>query len=123
MDDWIILSLGECLKANGMEEIIYSGKFVKGVIVGGEGRKRPFALVELTEEGREKNVGVDDVWESVEEANKTCSCEVRIVRELVALLPEGREFKRTVKGTIPRRQNLKEFEDVIEGMYQRYEGS
>lgn len=47
MDDLAILSHGEDLFASKIEQVIESDARIKTALIGGEGRKRPFLILEL----------------------------------------------------------------------------
>ena len=83
------------------------------MLIGGQGRTVPFALLEGGEEGG----GVEDLWEVRERVNQLCHERVRIRREKVVVVGRDRPFVRLSKGSVDRRGTLREFEDVVERLY------
>ena len=98
-----------------MEDLIKADERVGEVLIGGQGRTVPFALLEVM--GEEGVVGVEDIWEVVERANQLCHERVRIRRDKVVVVERDRPFVRLSKGSVDRRGTLREFEDVVEGLY------
>ena len=122
-DDLIILSLGECLHASSMEATIHNSPFVRSAIIGGEGRKKPFLMVELTDEaealgrGTDAAVLLDRIWPAAQEANQQCSEPVRLSRNLTILMKTSKPFARTAKGTVARRESLVLYAAEIDELY------
>lgn len=123
-DDLVILSHGEDLHASKMESAIEEHTDVKAALIGGEGRKKPFLILELTssasraEEGSEAPDSViDALWPAVEMANKLCSEYVQLSKPLTMLTSPSRPFVRTAKDTVARRDSFSLYEDEISALY------
>jgi acyl-CoA synthetase (AMP-forming)/AMP-acid ligase II len=122
-DDLVILSLGECLYASSMESAVQNHPRVRSAIIGGEGRKKPFLILELMREDGQPGTGVsnpellDQIWPAVQEANEQCSEPVRLSRELTMLAKADKPFRRTAKGTVARRDTLAFYKDEVDALY------
>lgn len=128
-DDLVILSHGEDLHASKMEATIEEHADVKAALIGGEGRKKPFLILELASSapGAEKGSGegpvapddsvIDALWPAVEKANKLCSDYVQLSKPLTMLTSPSRPFLRTAKDTVARRDSLALYGDDISALY------
>ncbi|KAI9870878.1 MAG: hypothetical protein M1830_003674 [Pleopsidium flavum] len=120
-DDLVILSHGEDLHASKMEAEITNHPTIRSAIIGGEGRKRPFLILELereTEVPKEgKKTENDGLWSAVEKANEQCSEYVRLSKELTMFTEPTKPFVRTAKGTAARRECLTLYKDEISALY------
>ncbi|MCJ1347966.1 hypothetical protein MMC31_006196 [Peltigera leucophlebia] len=111
MDDLIILSHGEDLFASKIERVIEGDSRVKTALVGGEGRKRPFLILELIEgivnSAEPENPALTaNIWPAIEKANEFCSEYVRLSRELTIFASPSKPLMSTAKGTVARRDSL-----------------
>ncbi|CAI6333958.1 unnamed protein product [Periconia digitata] len=116
-DDMIVFSHGEDLYAAGVEKVISSCQAVKGVLVGGQGRAKPFLLVEWIPEVGDEEKTLERLWPFVEKANGDCSPLVRLTKDLCFSVQGGKEFVRTIKGTVARRETEDAFAEEIERLY------
>ena len=97
---------------------------VKAVVMGGEGRKVPFLLVELVDEGLSEKEALDALWPAIEKTNKEISSDIRLKREMVMFAQPGKPLKRVLgKGTTNRRATTEDYADEIEELYQRNGGA
>ncbi|MCJ1465426.1 hypothetical protein MMC07_004044 [Pseudocyphellaria aurata] len=130
-DDLVILSHGEDLHASKMEATIEEHADVKAALIGGEGRKKPFLILELTP-GARKSSGdgpvapdddavIDALWPAVQNANRLCSDYVQLSKPLTMLTSPSRPFLRTAKDTVARRDSLALYGDDISALYAKAE--
>ncbi|KAF1956867.1 putative AMP-binding enzyme [Byssothecium circinans] len=116
-DDLIIFSHGEDLYATGMEEEIAAAHDdISGVLIGGQGRPKPFLLVEWK--------GNDSAGERlakllpiVEHANRNCSELVKLTEGLILFTVPEKRLVRTIKGTVSRRESEELYRDEINSLY------
>ena len=122
MDDLVILSHGEDLFASKIERVIESDARIKTALIGGEGQKRPFLILELVEgivssAGPAKPALVASIWPAIEKANELCSEYVRLSKELTILASASKPLIRTAKGTVARRDSLALYAEEIIMLY------
>jgi hypothetical protein len=121
-DDLIIFSHGEDLYASDMEAEIQKHLDVGAALIGGEGRHRPFLIVELTHDavvmGNERGSRLTQLWPVVETANERCSEYVKLSKSLIIFADPAKPLLRTAKGTVSRRQSLALYSEEIERLYQ-----
>ncbi|KAI9871439.1 MAG: hypothetical protein M1830_002912 [Pleopsidium flavum] len=122
-DDLIILSHGEDLDPIDMKAVIERHARVRSAIIAGEGRIRPFLLLEAavdspsSDEDREKMV--EDIWPIVQKANGLCSEYVQLTRPLIIITSAEKPLKRLAKGSVDRRNSLGEYQLEIDAVYDK----
>lgn len=126
-DDLVVLSHGEALKASEMETTIDTHEDIKASLIGGEGRKKPFLILELasranaaekvSEDAAVQESVIDALWPAVEKANELCSEYVQLSKPLTMLASPSRPFLRTAKDTVARRDSLNLYKDEISALY------
>lgn len=127
-DDLVILSHGEGLYTAKMEATIEEHADVKAALIGGEGRKKPFLIVELASSAQGAEIGseeglaapnsvIERLWPVVEKANEQCSEYVQLSKQLTMLTSPSRPFVRTAKDTVARRDSLGLYRDEISALY------
>lgn len=116
-DDLIILSHGQTLDPITMEAVIKRHPRVRSVIIAGDGRKHPLVLIEPTDDAlsskEERENLTDDIWPSIQEANKLSSDYVQLTRPLVIVAAPGKPFTRLGKGSVDRRNTVRDYEAEI----------
>lgn len=121
VDDLIILSHGEDLDPIPMEAIIRQNELVKGVVIGGKGRNKPFLLCELKEVElhSEQSQGriLQDIWPEISEANTKCSEYVQLTKDLVIFTTPQKPLRKTLKGSTDRRRSLEDYKSEIDSLY------
>lgn len=122
MDDLVILSHGEDFFASKIEQVIESDARIRTALIGGEGRQRPFLILELSEgivnsAGPAKPALVASIWPAIEKANEFCSEYVHLSRELTIFASTSKPLMRTAKGTVARRDSLALFAEEIIKLY------
>ena len=122
-DDFVKLASLTKFNATHIEGILLTSPIVKAAVMGGEGRKVPFLLVELADEMAGTSSTLDVLWPLIEEANKNISFEIRLKREMIIFATKGKSLKRVLgKGTTNRRATVEDYAEEIERLYQRNEG-
>ena len=118
-------SHGENLYVADMEaEMTSSHPAISAVQIGGQGRPKPFLLVEwknhlaLDQKDKEEIVAF-----LLKETNKRCSDLVKLTPDLVLFTRSDKALVRTMKGTISRRESEKLYEEEIGRLYHREIGS
>jgi acyl-coenzyme A synthetase/AMP-(fatty) acid ligase len=119
-DDLFKLSWLAKVRAKDIESVLDRLPPVRSSLVGGEGRTRPFLLVELKQHANDKeqqNKIIDKIWTELEKLNEDNVEETRILRDHILLSDPTRPFQRLVKGTLDRRSILKSYEQDIDLVY------
>lgn len=115
------------LNAAAMENSVASNSAIEAAIVRGQGRKKPFLLVEVDEEhclafGAESREEVIDLlWPAILEVNFASTEATRLMKSLIIIADSARPFVRTAKGTIARNETLALYENEIELLYKALE--
>ena len=104
-DDLIVLSNGEKINPTTMELAVQSHPIVKAALVVGNRRFKPSLLVELDHDSvprteAERRERVEQIWPSVEEANKLAPNFAKIPKALVLFATAEKPFLRAGKGTV-----------------------
>ena len=118
-DDLIIFSHGENLYATDLEAIISSHPLVRAAVIGGQGRTKPFLILELTPEvsSRSDEDNLNDIWPVMERANETCTPYVAFPKPLVIFASPDNPFVSLLKGSLHRRNTIQLYEQEIEALY------
>ncbi|KAG1744621.1 putative aminoadipate reductase [Suillus paluster] len=121
MDDVLVLSSGEKTVPAPMESIIGANPCVNGTVMFGRGRNH----------GHE--IDVDDekqlaefrnrVWPDIEEANQEAPTFSRIFKEMVLVTRSEKPMLRAGKGTVTKKATVKWYEEEINTLYEKVEGS
>ncbi|KAL8949236.1 MAG: hypothetical protein Q9222_004635 [Ikaeria aurantiellina] len=124
-DDMIVLSTGENVNPLSMEGIINSHPEVASALMAGQGRRRTSLLIEPKEKymsfEEKNNQWLDSIWPTIEDANKLCFAHGRISRDLVIFTSEEKPMRRAGKGTIQRRDTVKQYKMELDEAYDRYD--
>ncbi|KAI0908240.1 hypothetical protein F4823DRAFT_599854 [Ustulina deusta] len=125
-DNWVVMSNGLKMDPTQTENAVTAHQNVAGALVTGSHRFRLCLLIELkpesapkTEEERQ-NV-LDELWPTIDEANKAAPRFGQVPKELVILASPSKPFSRASKGTIQRRLSIAAYEDEIEELYAKAE--
>ncbi|THU92307.1 acetyl-CoA synthetase-like protein [Dendrothele bispora CBS 962.96] len=123
-DEVIVLSSGEKVVPNVMENELGSCPLLSGVLMFGRGRLHCGLLVEAREpketDGWAESL-VDTIWPLVEKVNSTYPNFGRITREMIVVIPFNSLAVRVDKGGIARAATLQLFEKQIDKAYQEFE--
>ncbi|TVY21569.1 Non-canonical non-ribosomal peptide synthetase FUB8 [Lachnellula arida] len=120
-DDLVNLTHGESLYATPLETVIQEHPDIQTVIIGGEGRKRPFIMIEFGERAsvseKSKEAKLESVWPYIEQANEKCADVVKISREHVLFTNPAQRLPQTVKNTVLRTSAIALYESEIDRLY------
>lgn len=120
-DDLIIFSSGYDLRAADIEAKIQKHPGVRSALIGGEGRPRPFLIVELDRNTlmskRDEGSKLDEIWPYVERAHDRCSGHVKLTRRLTMFTDPTKPLLRTAKDTVSRKASLELYSSEIDRLY------
>ncbi|KAG9309638.1 putative aminoadipate reductase [Chiua virens] len=130
VDDVIILASGEKTVPAPMESIIMSSPLVQGAVMFGRERNQVGVLVEpspghVVDIKDEKAVIEfrNQIWATIEEANKPSPAFSRIFKEMILIASIGKPMLRAPKGTIQRKITLDAYSSEINALYDTVEAS
>ncbi|PVI01653.1 putative AMP-binding enzyme [Periconia macrospinosa] len=116
-DDLIVFSHGEDLYATGVEEeIVKAHKDISGVFVGGQGRAKPFVIVDWENEKTDEE-RLAELLPIIEKANEKLSDLVKLSKDLVLFTRPEKRLVRTGKGSVSRIGNEEGFREEIDALY------
>lgn len=128
VDDFIKLSTLTKFHSGQIESILERWcEEVQTCLVGGEGKIRPWVIVELRQKKNEKENGSvtttttsppESFWLAVDKANEILYSEAKIQREFVVFTDEERPIQRTGKGSVDRKKTVGLYEREIEALYE-----
>ncbi|THU90837.1 acetyl-CoA synthetase-like protein [Dendrothele bispora CBS 962.96] len=125
-DEVIVLSSGEKVVPNVMENELAACPLLSGVLMFGRGRPNCGLLVEAREpkeaDGWAESL-VNTIWPLVEKVNSTYPNFGRITREMVIVIPFKNRAARVDKGGIARAATLQRFEEQIDKAYREFENN
>lgn len=116
-DDMITLSHGENLYTAGIEEVLATHPDIAAVLVGGQGKARPFVLIEWKEDMPDELRRTDRLLPILEKANEGCSELVKLRPALVLFTSPDRKLVRNAKGAVVRRESERAYAEEIERLY------
>lgn len=125
-DDIVVLSNGSNINASVVEEKLIAHPNIQVALVGGSGRNRSFAVIEIAphtilgmgDKGHDN--ALDTVWPAIEEANKALSDNTRIRKEFVLFAERKNPLVLNAKGGLVRGESLKKFEADIDALFTVY---
>ena len=125
-DDIIVLSNGEKINPIPMENIIRSHPSVKAALVIGEYRFNPSLLVEMEADfaprtETEKREALDEIWPTVQEANKVAPGFAKIPKSLILFADAEKPFMRAGKGTVQRQITVKAYAAQLDHLFSSQE--
>lgn len=130
VDDFIKLSTLTKFHSGQIESILETWcEDVQTCLVGGEGKIRPWVIVELRkskkENEKENGNGMtasppppESFWLAVDKANEILYSEAKIQRDFVVFTDEERPIQRTGKGSVDRKKTVGLYEREIEALYE-----
>lgn len=119
-DDTFTLSSASNIHPGPVERAIGAHPLIRGVLVVGNRRRQPAALIEVAEEFAPTRDLADDIFEAVvQPANEKMPLHATIKRTHIALIPAG-GLLRTPIGKVVRRKSEAKFAELIEGMYAEF---
>ncbi|GAW14253.1 hypothetical protein ANO14919_036530 [Xylariales sp. No.14919] len=125
-DNWIVMSNGLKMDPTHTENAVSAHPSVTGALVAGSHRFRLCLLIELKPEwtpksDKERQNILDELWPTINEANKASPRFGQVPRELVTFTSLDKPFSRASKGTIQRRLSIAAYEKEIDTLYARVE--
>ncbi|KAI0518085.1 hypothetical protein F5B22DRAFT_645335 [Xylaria bambusicola] len=125
-DNWVVMSNGLKMDPTETENAICSHPKVMGALVTGSHRFRLCLLIELKPEAaveseEERSKLLDELWPTIDEANKAAPRFGQIPKELVIFTSPSKPFSRASKGTIQRRLSIADYDKEIEELYAKAE--
>lgn len=117
-DDFVKLSSMTKFNAIELEHRLESHASVSRALVAGDGRPRPFAIVELSD-GTAQQTQKEAVAEALAIANDKIWGEVQLLADLVIVADAARPIKRTDKGSTNRRNTIAMYSDQIDELYKK----
>lgn len=125
-DDIVVFSTGEKLNPLDMEATIGKHPSVKAALVGGHGQFQSSLLVEPADgkaptTHEEKALFLDELWPSVEAANRESPSHARIHREMIILATDDKPFPRAGKGTVQRKMTMQLYNGELNDLYEASE--
>ncbi|CRG84906.1 hypothetical protein PISL3812_02079 [Talaromyces islandicus] len=119
-DDIIVFSTGEKLQPVDIENKISANQAITGAIVIGTGRFQSSLLVEIVNplQGQKtKEQLIDEIWPSVQEANKDTPTHGRIHKEMIIFTSPEKPMLRAAKGTVQRQLTEELYASEINALY------
>lgn len=115
----IPFSHGENLYVADIEaEITAAHPAISAVQVGGQGKPKPFLLVEWKDvAGLAEMDKRELILPIINHVNRRCSELVKLTPELVLFTHPGKGLARTVKGSVARRESEELYKEEIERLY------
>lgn len=122
-DDLVNLLHGESLYTTPLEAIIEEHPDVHTAVVGGEGKIRPFVIIELVDNSplfaAEAEEQVAGIWPHIERANERCADIVKLGKQQVLIADPAKPLPRTGKDTVLRSAVLALYAPEIDRLYTR----
>jgi acyl-CoA synthetase (AMP-forming)/AMP-acid ligase II len=125
LDDRVTLVNGEKVLPIPYEHQIREHELVREACVFGVGRALPSLIIVPSEKalGMSKKELHDSLWPVVQAANARVESFSQISPEMIEILDVGADYLCTDKGTMIRAAFYKEFENLINSIYLRFENS
>ncbi|PSR81213.1 hypothetical protein BD289DRAFT_372900, partial [Coniella lustricola] len=120
-DDIIVFATGEKLTPLDMEGSIQANPAVNAAIITGRKRFQSSLLVEPATHPTtkaEKEALLDQIWPSVEEANKHSPKHGRVLRNMIIFCTPEKPAPRAGKGTTQRRKWEEEYASELDALYE-----
>ncbi|KAF2111096.1 hypothetical protein BDV96DRAFT_650206 [Lophiotrema nucula] len=117
MDDLIGLADAKKLNASTLEMELSQCPGVAGVVVGGSGQVRPFALVEWTDEDVDNEAKLDELWPVVQNWNEKASQHARLQKDSILFTDPGKGLVRNVKSVPVRKPSEQLYAEEIKHLY------
>ncbi|KAF2665440.1 acetyl-CoA synthetase-like protein [Microthyrium microscopicum] len=118
-DDIIVLSIGEKITPNEVEETVGSLPDVKAALMVGQGRFQPALIIEPHQNkgNNPKSDLLQNVFEKVQNLNEHMPGHAKLDKEHILILNPGTVFQRSPKGSVVRQQTVKNLSGVIDKLY------
>ncbi|KAK1856583.1 male sterility protein [Colletotrichum chrysophilum] len=123
LDDRVTLVNGEKVLPIPYENHIREHELVQEVVVFGVGKSIPGLIIIPSENA--KDLSKEEILKTlspvIEQANARAEAFGRVSPEMIEVVDIGTEYPRTDKGTVIRAAFYKQFADLIEDVYRRFE--
>lgn len=116
-DDVIVLGNGEKFNPVNMEGLIQGHALVQGAVIYGQGRFQASLIVEPRKQPEDIDAFIEEIWSSIEEANREGPGHAQIFRSKVLVTSPDRPFQRVGKGTIIRKAIISNYMPELEVIY------
>ena len=120
-DDVIVFLNGEKTNPVSMEGLISNRPEVRSVLVLGQGRFEAGLLIEAAQSSQlsihEKAVLIENLWPTIQEANKQCPAHARVTKSRILFTTPENPMSRTGKGTVQRKATIGMYSAEIEALY------
>jgi len=123
-DDLIVLSSGEKVLPNIMENFVTQSKLVKVAVVFGQNQFQVGLLVQPSYEvfSEDEEAYIDKIWPIVNEANGMVDQHAQVAsKKAIALVPANTVVPRTDKGSIARKEVNSTFEHIFAQVFKDLE--
>jgi hypothetical protein len=122
-DDFVKLATLTKFNASHVESLVLKDPAVKAAVMGGEGKKVPFLLVELADQDQDDGEALKTLWPAIEKINGETNWEIKLNKEMILFAKKGKPLRRVMgKGTTNRRATVEEYAAEIEKLYQSNTG-
>ncbi|TDZ41551.1 Adenylate-forming reductase Nps10 [Colletotrichum trifolii] len=123
LDDRVTLVNGEKVLPIPYENHVREHELVQEVVVFGVGKSMPGLVIIPSDKARDlsKEDVVKTLQPAIDEANARAEAFGRVSPEMMEVLDVGTEYPRTDKGTVIRAAFYKQFADLIDDVYRRFE--
>ena len=124
-DDFLVHSDGNNTSAGALQlDIQDANSMVKNVLAVGHSRPCVGLLVELKANNQMNHVEMmDSLWHEIQEVNRSYPRHSQVLRSMIYILPPGVILPVTPKGNVKRNKALTDFEDIVNGMYDKLLGA
>ena len=124
-DDMINMGVPEMFPALPFEDHMKQHPFIDEAVVFGNGRPELGFMVFCSERAKDKSTTevVTDIWPLVEQMNAKGSERTRIAMDMIIVMPFGEAWPRTDKQNVIRPQVYRQYEELINEMYQKQDKS
>ena len=117
-DDVIVLMDGKKMHPTTMESIISNHPDVRSAMVVGHARLKPALLLEATDAmAGDKEGFLDEIWPTIERANRRYGDAFSVSRHLVLFTGAGKPMVRTSKGGVQRIDTMVRYQDETDALY------
>jgi acyl-coenzyme A synthetase/AMP-(fatty) acid ligase len=114
-DDLQTFASGENFHPVAVESFIGRHPSVSEVLLVGTGRPRAAMIIHLQNQNAG---GLDEIWPTIEEANKSCPLYARVARPLVHLVDASQPpFPKTAKGTVQRKATVELYKEELNKLF------
>ncbi|EED12746.1 NRPS-like enzyme, putative [Talaromyces stipitatus ATCC 10500] len=125
-DDTIVLSIGEKVLPSRLEDSLLACGLAKAVVMFGQYRSEVGVIVDPLNsiEENDRSAFIDAIWGFIQQTNPLLDRHARVSsKSMIIIKPSNKEFPRSDKGSIMRKQTFELFEKEISDAYATTETS